>query len=409
MRVLASAYACDPNRGSEPGVGWKWALEIAKRNHEVWIITRRKNAPLIEQAVAQLDAITIHVIPYDLPMWMRWWKRGARGVQVYYALWQLGAFFCARRWHRQIGFELVHHLTFGVFRTPGWMWLLGVPYVLGPVGGAEFTPRPLTRSFRYSAKLIEYVRRCANWIALADPSLWGALYRSHAVYACTRETRAFLPKRFHSKIQVEPIIGADAPQPLGPSPDYQEGCLNLLFVGRLIHWKGLAFALRALALVHQNYPGIKLTILGKGREEKALRKLASDLAINDQLTWINWIEESDLNALYASSHAVVFPSLHESGGLVVFEALQRGIPVMCLDIGGPAMHVNSQRGACIEVDGLQEDEVVQAMASQLKQWALNPSLLAAMREPSYTYCQTHQWAAKVERVYQPIEDTLSVT
>ena len=98
-----------------------------------------ENAPIIRDYVEGLDSVEIDVIAYDLPHWMRWWKRGARGVQVYYALWQIGAFFCARAWHRRIQFDVVHHLTFGVFRTPGWMWMLGIPYVLGPIGGAEMT------------------------------------------------------------------------------------------------------------------------------------------------------------------------------------------------------------------------------------------------------------------------------
>lgn len=406
MRVLASAYACDPHRGSEPGVGWKWSLEIARRGHQVWVITRRKNAALIEQEVERLGSVHIKVIPYDLPTWARFWKRGARGVQIYYALWQIGAFFCARSWHRRIQFDLVHHLTFGVFRTPGWMWCLGVPFVLGPVGGAEFTPRPLTKGFRSSAKLIEFLRKAANYIALLDPSLWGALSRARWVYTCTHETRRFLPRRFHSKIDIEPIIGADSPQSIGPAPAYEPGCLELLFVGRLIHWKGLDFALKAVARARERHPGIKLTILGKGREQEHLQGLAGALDIESALTWVNWIEEEDLNALYARSHAVVFPSLHESGGLVVFEALQRAVPVLCLKIGGPAMHVNSERGACIEVDGRTEQEVVQAMADTLIQWAAQPNLLEAMRQPSHAYCEAHQWSRKVARVYEPIEAEL---
>ena len=186
MRVLALPMPVT-RTVLEPGVA-EGAFEIAKRGHPVWIITRRKNAPMSDY-VEGLDSVEIDVIAYDLPHWMRWWKRGARGVQVYYALWQIGAFFCARAWHRRIQFDVVHHLTFGVFRTPGWMWMLGIPYVLGPIGGAEMTPKPLTRSFRRSAQLIEAVRRIANRFALLDPSLIGALRGARWVYACTRETR----------------------------------------------------------------------------------------------------------------------------------------------------------------------------------------------------------------------------
>lgn len=36
MKILLSAYACEPNKGSEPGVGWSWATEYAKQ-HQVWV------------------------------------------------------------------------------------------------------------------------------------------------------------------------------------------------------------------------------------------------------------------------------------------------------------------------------------------------------------------------------------
>ena len=53
LRVLVSAYACEPGRGSEPGVGWHWVREIARFN-EVWVITRMNNRKAIETALAVL-------------------------------------------------------------------------------------------------------------------------------------------------------------------------------------------------------------------------------------------------------------------------------------------------------------------------------------------------------------------
>lgn len=48
MKILLSAYACEPNKGSEPGVGWGWATELAK-HHQVWVLTRDNNQPVIEE------------------------------------------------------------------------------------------------------------------------------------------------------------------------------------------------------------------------------------------------------------------------------------------------------------------------------------------------------------------------
>ena len=50
LRVLVSAYACEPAKGSEPGVGWRIAREMA-RYHEVWVLTRTNNRPSIAAAL----------------------------------------------------------------------------------------------------------------------------------------------------------------------------------------------------------------------------------------------------------------------------------------------------------------------------------------------------------------------
>ena len=134
MKILLSAYACEPGKGSEPGMGWHWALEIARLEHEVWILTRENNLPSLEQALTSRADLKIHLVGYDLPEWLRWWKKGGRGVNAYYALWQQGAYHVARRLALEIPFDLIHHITFAGFRQPPLMGRIGVPFVLGPTG-----------------------------------------------------------------------------------------------------------------------------------------------------------------------------------------------------------------------------------------------------------------------------------
>ena len=50
MKVLLSAYACEPNKGSEPAVGWNWALALTRRGYDVHVITRSNNRAPIKQA-----------------------------------------------------------------------------------------------------------------------------------------------------------------------------------------------------------------------------------------------------------------------------------------------------------------------------------------------------------------------
>ena len=139
MKILLSAYACEPNKGSEPGLGWNWAREIA-RNHEAWVLTRANNRPSIEDTLRKGSIPSLHFVYYDLPDGVKSWKKGQRGVHLYYLLWQWGAYRTAKKVHKQVRFDLVHHITFVSVRQPSFMGLLGIPFIFGPVAGGERAP-----------------------------------------------------------------------------------------------------------------------------------------------------------------------------------------------------------------------------------------------------------------------------
>ena len=154
MKVLLSAYACEPGKGSEPGVGWNWVRQIA-RFAEVWVITRANNRPVIEQALEREPLPNVHWVYFDLPRWARFWKKGQHGVHLYYYLWQIGIYFLAKRLHREVGFDLVHHVTFVNYWMPSFLSLLPPPFVWGPVGGGESAPKAFYRTFSWRGRLYE--------------------------------------------------------------------------------------------------------------------------------------------------------------------------------------------------------------------------------------------------------------
>lgn len=66
LRVLASAYACEPGLGSEAGIGWNWVRQIARR-HDCWLITRANNVAAIEARAAAEGLDSLRVVGFDLP------------------------------------------------------------------------------------------------------------------------------------------------------------------------------------------------------------------------------------------------------------------------------------------------------------------------------------------------------
>ena len=137
MKVLVSAYACEPGRGSEPEVGWQTATHLAQL-HEVTVLTRANNRPLIEKGLATLEGKHPAFIYYDLPGWLLWLKKRGMSVAIYYFLWQLGARLHMRG--KVEPFDLIHHCTFNSFRQPGFWWLTKKAVVIGPLGGGQVCP-----------------------------------------------------------------------------------------------------------------------------------------------------------------------------------------------------------------------------------------------------------------------------
>lgn len=186
LRVLLSAYACEPGRGSEPGQGWNWSLQAA-RHHDVWVLTRSNNREAIERALAVTPQPGLRFYYYDLPAWLRSWKRRHRAVRIYYVLWQLGVLREARRLHRAHAFDVVHHVTFNTLEVPGVLWLLGAPFVWGPVGGAQEPPEAL-RAYFGDRWYRERVRVWRKRLGRFNPLLRAAVRRARVILAANGET-----------------------------------------------------------------------------------------------------------------------------------------------------------------------------------------------------------------------------
>ena len=397
LRVLLSAYACEPSKGSEPGIGWNWALGLARAGHEVWVLTRANNEAAIEQALAAAPEPNLHFVYYDLPAWARWWKRGARGVRTYYVLWQWGAYRRARRLARQTPLDLVHHLTFGVFRHPSFMGRLGLPFVFGPVGGGETAPRALRRGFPLRGIVADLARDLANWLVRVDP-LMASVYRRAAVTLCkTAETLNRIPGRYRDKCRVHLEVGTR--EDLHPSPrrPARQERFRVLYVGRLVYWKGLHLGMMAFARLLERHPESHLTVVGSGPEYAWLHALARRLGIDAAVTWIPWLERDAVLQVYPRHDVFLYPSLHDSSGNAVLEALAGGLPVVCLELGGPGELVDDACG--VRVVAGESGQVVRGLARALGALADEPRLLRRMSASAMRRARSQfSWRRQIERM-----------
>ncbi|MCH7807181.1 MAG: glycosyltransferase family 4 protein [Proteobacteria bacterium] len=400
-KVLLSAYACEPGKGSEPGVGWNWALEIAKLGHEVWVLTRANNRENIEAGLAKMKPIpNLHFIYYDLPAWARRWKKLPGGIYPYCLFWQWGASRLAKEIHRRERFGLVHHITFGTFRQPSFMGRLGIPFLFGPVGGGERAPWHLRKDYGLRGQIQDLLRDFMNFVVKIDPLMFSTFHKAHLIFVKTPDTRELIPKQFQKKTRVQLEIGINVTPIKSNVLQNKKRGLSLLYVGRFVYWKGMAIGLRALAKAIETEPNLRLTMVGQGPGKKRWQRLCDKLGISDHIVWIPWVSHEELAGIYASHDLFLFPSLHDSSGNVVLEAMSYGLPVICLDLGGPGVMVNHECGRVIPVKGFSADEIIDRLAVSIGEIVQNLPLNKKLSLGAINRVKALTWNAAVSAVYR---------
>ena len=77
---MRSAYLCEPNVGEKPGVGWHWAIGLARLGYEVWVLTAARPGRLIEEELALRPRSNLQFRYYEPPKWVASKKKGVRAI-----------------------------------------------------------------------------------------------------------------------------------------------------------------------------------------------------------------------------------------------------------------------------------------------------------------------------------------
>jgi len=351
LKVLICAYACNPTMGSEPGVGWGWVKAIA-RYHDLWVLTNSANQRNIEDEIARTpDAyhgVHFHYIPRK-----RW--RGLERIwpPAYlwtYHLWLREAYAVGRRLHQEIGFDLVHQLTYVTFRAPGHLWKLDVPFVWGPIGGLENTPWRLLPAMGLKGAVHFACRNVINsfhkrFLRAPKRAFRKAASRG-AVIAATEGVRKEIRRWYGCESRV--ICEVAAPEPIAGTHSVRlpGEPLRLAWSGLHIPRKALPLLLRALARLPGEVDWC-LDVLGHGPCTGRWQRLTRRLGLDGRCTWRGWLPREEAIAVMRKAHVFVITSLQDLTSTVLMEALALGLPVVCPDHCGFSDVVTAECGIAV--------------------------------------------------------------
>lgn len=362
MKILVIAYACEPNRGSEPGIGWNWVRQVGKQQGvDITVITRANNRKVIEEFYKLNPDDGIEFIYYDLPQVILKHKKGDKGIKLFFTLWQIGVVKFIKTRQLEKSFDIIWDFNFGSLALPTFCYMLGKKFFIGPVSTKESIPEAYIRCMNFKERTkyrIQHFMRTHLW---TNPFTWYALNNASFILTCNEMSRKYLPKGsksisvFHNgldlseNVEVENHIGKP---------------LHLIYSGRLIKSKNIALAIEAINQLNPAKGKLVFSIYGNGPEKNKLEALVNKYGMEDIIEFCPKVIQKDLFEVYKSGDIYLFPSLLEISSTSVMEAMYFGLLPICLNID--CMDYIFDNDAVIKVDNISFEEDSKNLAKAIK-------------------------------------------
>jgi glycosyltransferase involved in cell wall biosynthesis len=356
LKVLASAHAFSPIRGSEFAIGWDYVRAISSQ-HKVWVLTKSTEKEEIEQYLHRhpdmMPNVTVHYvswvhrsIPFPLELVTTYFR---------HRYWHWRAYRLAHALDAQIDFDLVHQITCTGYREPGYLWKLGKPFVWGPIGGLTFFPLKFLDAVPLSWRPFFLLKNLSvAWSMYVARRPRRAIAAATAIFAATsnvaRRLLSLCGRDAPISCEVSaPDLGARQPTRRAPGE-----ALRIVWSGTCEPRKALNIVLLALEQLKRSSVDWRLIVVGGGPLLAAWKALASNFGLAERCSFLGTISRAEVLSVMESGHCFVQPSLYDATTSVLVEALALGLPVICLDHMGFSDVVNQECGIKIELKTLSQ-------------------------------------------------------
>jgi glycosyltransferase involved in cell wall biosynthesis len=383
LNVLIVASMCHPDRGSEPGLGWKWSTQIA-RHHDVTVIVGEyeENRAAIARELASnpqlASAMKFEFVPWFEVSQVRWQRAFASVYQPLYYAWY-------EQWMRRAQkvaegllaggrrFDIAHQLTMIGFREPGFLQELPIPFVWGPVGGTQNVPWRLLPALGAVEGTRHGCRNVINeWQKRRHRRSREAFQRAAAIIAVATDTQQEI--RRHHGVDSR-VIAAALCEPGHPRSRVRkphDGPTRFVFTGLHLSRKGLPFALRALARLPKDIDWT-LDVMGSGPQSTSWKRLTDRLGLTKRVTFHGYASREKLMDVLDGGDVYLFPSLLEGWPAAIAEALTLGLPVVTTDLHGMSDMVTDECGRLVSATS--PARLVSGFADACMELARSPDLV----------------------------------
>ncbi|TMM58204.1 glycosyltransferase family 4 protein [Maribacter algarum] len=405
-RVLLIAYACEPDKTSEPGVGWNMGNHISKA-YDTIILTRANNRAVIESK----QAGNVEFIYYDLPSFFTSLKkRLPLGTQIYYALWQWGAYFYVNKFMKSYSrpIDLVHHLNFAIswIAPPG--YLLKQPFVWGPIGGGDTVPMRFLKNMGFGAVLQELIYTTVNQINRISIFSFFTRKKADAILFRTQSSARTFPKR---KSTIYETISETAMPAFSfknhPKKNHSKN-IKAICVGRMNYWKGFLYAVKGFHRFLEAGGSGTLELFGDGKEMSSIEKYINKNKLENSIFVRGFVDNAKIKMKMVESDVLIHPSFREGGSWSIMEAMSYGLPIICLDTSGPKDMVTENCGLLIDLKS--SKMICEQIGDGLMELSHNEKKYLDLSTNAQKRIMTeYTWVRRKEQICHIYEDVLNKT
>lgn len=362
LRIFVSAYACEPGKGSEIGVGWHWVLEMHKY-FELWVLTRANNQEPIEKYFQEHpdEENDIHWVYYDCPDYIKKFKHQMSGVRTYYSIWQHMSNSLVKKVMQENSIPIFHLLTYG-----NAIWHISSYgqkqfFIWGPTGGVDTIPCKFSKHYTFKHRMLEAVRRLVVSALAISPSFHSKCKNADLIFCKANSTLGRIPTKYREKAMLFTDVAMEcAPAYFEPKTKPKSEGLTYITVGRLDGWRGFDLLIEAFSIAVQQMPNVTMKVIGEGAEKAHLEALIKKKGLVGRVIMTGQISMADYQEEMENCDVVLNACLKEGGVTNAFDCMKWSKPLLCIDTGGYTRNFDSECAIILEHTG--RDALIRKLA-----------------------------------------------
>lgn len=414
-KILISAYAISPFRGSEYAAAWNTVVNLA-REHELWVLFGMSDDHMGDtQSLKKylennaMPSVTFIEVPAGwLAGTINLLNKAGLGWFFYFAyyLWQMQALKAAQDIVKVVDIDVVHQLGPIGFREPGFFSKLGKPLVWGPVGGMKIMENRCLSILPFQAKLKYLLKNYINRYQLGySARIKSAFKDADVIISATRLGQESIKKRFNrdSYYLPEQAISTETDLDLSKSNPLNND-VQLVWSGSLIARKNLKMCLDALSRVRQK--NWQLHVLGNGPLKQVLENYAVEKRLSGKVTFYGHLPRAEALKIMTNADLHIITSLAEDNPAVIFEAMSNGIPTLTIDHCGMGDVICNRCG--IKIPPGNYEYITSKMSSVIAHLLNNKAILADMHKTTLLCANEHKWDQRLVKLNKIYDEAIFV-